>query len=111
MVPFNRSSRRFTSSITIDGNNPQVICKALKHASLQYGNKCRRWGRQVQAYTFRVIQNFNIIIPKGSYNKGCSDTTVKIQNFLGPCPNPRLHLYADKSRSFKEAARISNCQA
>lgn len=83
-----------------------------------------RWGRKIQAYTFRVIQNFNsygrfvrvesilgeykaaIIIPESSYNKGWGDIARKIQGYLGEYVDPRFYL-ADKSRSYMEVAKIS----
>lgn len=121
------SSGKFTSTFKIDGNNLQWLCKALIQASLQQGNKCRRWGKKVQAYTFRVIQNFNsynrfmrikttfgnkkhtVIIPEGSYNKSLEQHSTEDSEFSGSLPRPKVpSLCQYKSRSFKEAPRISN---
>ncbi|KAH0665221.1 hypothetical protein KY290_027498 [Solanum tuberosum] len=118
------SSRRFNSSIKIDDCNLYWVCEALHQASLGTGNKCRRWGRKVQTYTFRVFQNFNnygrfvrieailgdtksaVIIPEGSYNRGWSNIATKIQGFLGKGINSRFSLFTDQSRSYIDAARI-----
>lgn len=119
------TSRRYRSKININKCNLQWVVEALKQASLQPGNKCRRWCRKVKSYIFRAIQNFNsyvsfirieailgdrksaIIIPEGSYNRGWGDIAEKIQGFLGDIVDPRFHLLTDESRSYMEAANIS----
>lgn len=123
---FTERSRRFSSKIKIDDNNLRWVCEALIEASLQTGNNCKRWGRKVQTYTFQVVQNFNsygrfvrieaiiganrsaIIIAEGNYNKGWGDIAGMIQGYLGTYVDPRFYLYADQSRSYKEAANISH---
>ncbi|KAK4708773.1 hypothetical protein R3W88_029698 [Solanum pinnatisectum] len=53
-------SRRFTSKIKIDVNNLIWVCQAMKQASRGTRGLCRRCGRKVEAYIYRVVQNFNM---------------------------------------------------
>lgn len=121
--------RRFTCSLKIDEVNLRWVCEALKEASLNTGNSCRRWGRKIQVYTCSVFQNFNIhgrfvrvesllgnkksavIIPKVSYNSGWGDIAGKILRFMGKGQNPRFQLAQSQIKPYIEAAKITQWPA
>lgn len=52
-------NRRLISKIKIGKNNLWWACNVLKEASPEEGNLCRRCGRKIEAYLYRVYQNFN----------------------------------------------------
>ncbi|MCE0482383.1 hypothetical protein HAX54_041134 [Datura stramonium] len=51
------AEEKIHEQIKIAESNLQWVCEALKEAPIGTGNKCRRWGRKIQAYTFRVFPN------------------------------------------------------
>ncbi|KAG5589144.1 hypothetical protein H5410_039658 [Solanum commersonii] len=111
-------SRRFTSRIKIDVNNLIWVCEVMKQASRGTRGLCRRWGRKVEAYIYRVVQNFNmygrsvrieavlgdrkssVIIPEIICNGGWADIAEKILGHLrSTSMPPRIPL----ARTFREA--------
>lgn len=52
-------SRRFIGKIRINENNLRWVCGAMKEASKGEEKLCRRWGRKIEAYIYKVCQNFN----------------------------------------------------
>ncbi|OIT32872.1 putative protein phosphatase 2c 51 [Nicotiana attenuata] len=113
---------RFVSKLIIDADNLHWVCDAMLQASLGRGNLCRRWGRKIEAYTYRVYQNYNIhgrflrveawlgdkkdaiIIPEHDYNTGWTDIANKIIRFLGNFSDPRFNLAGEQS--YVDAAKI-----
>lgn len=95
----------------------------MKQASRGTGGLCRRWGRKVEAYIYRVVQNFNmygrfvrieavlgdrkssVIIPEIICNGGWADIAEKILGHLRSTSKPpRVPL----ARTFREAASPSD---
>lgn len=89
------------------------------------GKLCRRWGRKVQVYTYRVYHNFNhygrfvrieaqlgdriraVIVPEDEQNRGWGEIADKILRFLGKPSYNRLNHFADiQVNSYVEAAKI-----
>lgn len=118
-------NRKFTSRIYIDEENIRWVCESLALASRGTGNLCRRWGRKVQTYIYRVYQNFNsygrfvrietwvgdrsnaIIVPEDEHNRDWGDIADKILRFLGKLSNNKINHFADiHTKPFVEAARI-----
>ncbi|KAH0654347.1 hypothetical protein KY289_032025 [Solanum tuberosum] len=117
--------RRFVRKIRIDENNLRWVCGTMKEASKGEGKLCRRWGRKIEAYIFRVYQNFNsygrfvrveawlgdkkssVIIPEIIDNGGWEDIANKILRFLWRPPmqsdrwNPN-----SQARSFCEVSKM-----
>lgn len=121
-------SRSFSSYIKINEENLRWVCDALKQASQAKRNRCKRWGRKVQAYTYRVFQNFNsygryvrieawlgdrksaVIIPEGGFNWGWGDIADKIFRFLGNGTSSKFNLYVQDTKSFMDVAKIPQWQ-
>lgn len=120
-------SRRYVWRIRIDVDNLRWVCGYMKEASKGKGKLCRRWGRRIKAYSYRVHQNFNsydrflrlktwlgdkkssAIIPEIVDNGGWDDIANKILRFLGKSttqserwnPNSQARSYYDVSRMEK----------
>lgn len=100
------------------------MCDAMIQASKGKGNLGRKWGRKIQAYSYRVFQNYNIhgrflrieawlgvkrdaiIIPENDYNQGWGDIANKILRFLGNFSDSRFNLACQQAKSYMEAAKI-----
>jgi len=118
-------SRRFVGGIRIDENNLRWVCGAMKEASKGEGKLCRRWGRKIEAYIFRVYQNFNsygrfvrieawlgdkkssVIIPEIVDNGGWEDIANKILRFLWRPPMQSERWSPNsQARSFCEVSKM-----
>ncbi|KAH0722779.1 hypothetical protein KY290_005430 [Solanum tuberosum] len=118
-------SRRFVGRIRIDENNLRWVCGAMKEASKGEGKLCRRWGRKIEAYIFRVYQNFNsygrfvrieawlgdkkssVIIPEIVDNGGWEDIANKILRFLWRPPmQSEIWSPNSQARSFCEVSKM-----
>lgn len=70
---------------------------------VQNFNSCR-WFVRVECIV--GDNKYAIIITEGSYNKECGGHSKEVQGYLGTY-RPKIHLYADQSRPYKETVRIS----
>ncbi|KAH0729976.1 hypothetical protein KY289_001164 [Solanum tuberosum] len=120
-----KRNRRFIGRIRIDENNLRWVCGAMKEASKGEGKLCRRWGRKIKAYIFRVYQNFNsygrfvrieawlgdkkssVIISEIVDNGGWEDIANKILRFLWRPPMQSERWSPNsQARSFCEVSKM-----